>query len=216
MNRLAIDLTLPRPGSPAELSGLAWRGRVAWLRRHRLTGIGLHLAPYSNEHAGALRELRNRPENQFNLAQGGVLTAEQQQGWGDAYAARDNDLCWAVLTPAGEFAGATRLYDIDGATAEKGGLVLREELARGSPLALEAELLLLHVAFHLIGLHTVSTQVRPENTKMLSINRRLGFVPAGETTLRGVPYLRAELAVAGFDPAPLLPILSHWKNRHAR
>lgn len=215
METLAFDVTVPVLPPPV---ARPWREKIAGLRRLRLAGSGILLAPYTPEFAEPLRELRNRPGNRFNLAQDGALTPAQQQKWGEAYLARDNDLCWAVLTAAGEFAGATRLYDIDGGagTAEKGGLVLREELAHGAPLALESELMLLRVAFTWLGLARVLTQVRPENQKMISINDRLGFRPAGPTTLRGVPYLRAELSAAGFDPAPLLPILRHWKNRHAR
>jgi len=139
--------------------------------------------------------LRNRPENQFNLAQGGELSADQQSAWGQTYFARDNDLCWIVLTPQGDFAGATRLYDIDAAAgrAEKGGLVLREELARGAPLALESELMLLHVALVWLGLAEILTQVRPENGKMTSINARLGFQPGGREHVArsGVRTLRS-------------------------
>jgi len=217
MDSLALDVTAAPP-PPAALAPLAWRARVAWLRRHRLAGSTLTFVPYAPAFAQPLLELRNRPHNQFNLAQDAPLTPEQQRAWSEAYAARDNDLCWIVLTAGGEFAGATRLYDIDGdaGSAEKGGLVLREELARGTPLALESELMLLHLACRWLGLARIVTSVRPENTKMCSINDRLGFRPAGETTLRGRRYLRAELAAAGFDPAPLLPILRHWKTRHAR
>ena len=175
------------------------------------------LVPYAPEYGEALRTLRNLPENQFNLAQGDAISPEQQHAWSGAYFSRTNDLCWVVLAAGDEFAGATRLYDIDGAAgvAEKGGLVLRGELARGAPLALEIELMLLHVAFAWLGLHQVITQVRPENTKMISINSRLGFRPAGTTMLRGVPYRRFALRSGGFDPTPLLAILRHWKNRHA-
>ncbi len=216
METIDINITAPTFPVPAELVALDWRGRVRWLRQHRLDGLGLVLAPYTPEFGEPLRLLRNRPENQFNLAQGGALSPEQQQAWGRAYLTRDNDLCWIVLTPDGKFAGATRLYDIDGdaSTAEKGGLVLQAELARVAPLALESEIMLLRVAFAWLGLARVITQVRPENLKMISINDRLGFRPAGEATLRGVPYLRADLSAARFDPTPLLPILRHWKNRH--
>jgi RimJ/RimL family protein N-acetyltransferase len=203
---------------PAGFLLLPWRERIARLRQLRLDGGGGRLQPYSPAFADALRELRNQPANRFNLAQAAELTAAQQQSWGETYLARDNDLCWVVLTRAGEFAGATRLYDIDGeaGTAEKGGLVLREELARASPLALESEIMLLTVAFAWLGLAVVLTQVRPENEKMISVNGRLGFHPAGTGMLRGVAYGRAELTAAGFDPAPLLPILRHWNQRHAR
>lgn len=218
MTTLPLDVTTT-PAAPAEIASASGvRARVARLREVRLVGTTLALVPYSTEHAEPLRTLRNLPENQFNLAQGGEISAEQQAGWARAYSARDNDLCWAVVTPQGEFAGATRIYDIDlaGASAEKGGLVLRSELARVAPLALEAELMLLHLAFRWLGLAEIITQVRPENTNMLSINARLGFQPAGEATLRGVAYGRFSLTAGGFDPAPLLPILRHWKSRHAR
>lgn len=218
MQTFLLDVTASAPNPPAGFPATAWREKVARLRNLRLAGATVILAPYTPKFAGPLRELRNRPENYFNLAQSAAISAEQQHAWGDAYLARDNDLCWIVLTARGEFAGATRLYDIDGTagTAEKGGLVLRDELARAAPLALESELMLLHLAFIWLGLAQVITQVRPENPKMISINDRLGFRPAGTSTLRGVPYLRSALAATGFDPAPLLPILRHWKDRHVR
>jgi RimJ/RimL family protein N-acetyltransferase len=217
METISFDATAPSP-APAGFGFSTSEHRVASLRQRALAGIAVTLTPYESQFAESLRALRSRPENQFNLAQAGALTLEQQHAWGIAYQARADDICWIVLTPTGEFAGATRLYDIDHAAgqAEKGGLVLREELARTAPLALESELILLHVAFTWLGLRRLVTRVRPENTKMISLNARLGFRPAGSDTLRGVPYGRFALAASEFDPAPLVPILHHWKNRHAR
>lgn len=207
-----LDVTVPSP-PPPELAGLPLPARIAVLRRQSLRGISVVFRPYERAHGEALRALRNLPHNKANLAQSADITPEQQRGWEDAYFARPDDLCWTLFTPAGEFAGSVSLYDIAPALAETGRLVIREDIARATPIIAETELMIQHLAFAWLGLAHVAARIQPANAKMVTMHERLGFRVTGPDEIRGVPYLRLEIAADGFRPGPHAKVLRHWRTR---
>jgi len=206
----ATQRTPPPPG----LAARALPDRIAALRRTRLRGASVLFTPYERAYGEALRQLRNLPHNQQNLAQSGDLTPAQQRSWEEAYLARANDLCWILLTPAGEFAGAVSLYDIDAESGETGRLVLREDVARTTPILAECELMVQWIAFGWLGLRRVLARVQPANAKMVVMHERLGFHVTGPASIRSVPYLALEIAAAGFRPEPHARVINHWHRRH--
>lgn len=206
---LADELTPP----PAEFAALPLPARIAHLRDAQLAGGSVVFTPYAAAYAEALRELRNLPHNQLHLAQNGPLGAEQQAAWAEAYFRRDDDLCWILLTPGGDFAGAISLYDITPAGGETGRLVLREDLARTTPMLAECELMVQWLAFGWLQLAVLRARVQPANAKMVTMHQRLGFRIAGPAEIRGVPYLALELAAADYRPEPHARVLRHWRSR---
>lgn len=207
-----LDVTVPSPAPPM-LAGRDLPARIAVLRQLRLQGISVEFRPYAREHGEPLRILRNQPNNKANLAQPTDITPEQQQRWEEGYFARSDDLCWALFTSSGQFAGAVSLYDITPAAAETGRLVMREDAARLTPMIAETELMVQHLAFAWLGIQRVLARIQPGNTKMLAMHRRLGFAVTGPDEIRGVPYLRLEIDAARFAPGPQLKVLRHWRNR---
>lgn len=211
---LPLDVALRSP-APAALAALPLVEKVAALRRCELRGITVVLRPYEFSDCEDLRLLRNQPNNQINLAQTSDLTAAQQRAWSEAYLARTDDLCWTLRTIAGEFAGAISLYDIQPRSAETGRLVLREELARSSPILAESELMMQWLAFGWLRLERVLARVQPTNAKMVTMHERLGFTITGPTAIRGIPYLQLEIAASAFRPDAHLRVLEHWRRRAA-
>lgn len=206
---------LARSEPPDALRDLPLPQRIAALRSSRLRGISVLFQPYERGFGEQLRALRNQPNNKANLAQASDITAEQQRSWEDGYFARADDLCWILLTTDHAFAGAVALYDITADSAETGRLVLREEVARATPMIAECELMVQWLAFRWLGLRSVRAQIQPTNTKMITMHERLGFRLVGPTSLRGVPYLQFQIAAADFRPGPHEKILRHWRNRRA-
>jgi RimJ/RimL family protein N-acetyltransferase len=207
-------LVTERTPAPAGLAALTLLEKIAALRELRLRGACVVFTPYDRFHGESLRQLRNLPHNQQNLAQAGELTPVQQSNWEEAYFARINDLSWILLTRAGEFAGSVSLYDIDAASGETGRLVLREDLARTTPILAECELMVQWLAFGWLGLQAVKARVQPSNVKMVAMHQRLGYRITGPASIRGVPYLALEISPADFKPEPHARILEHWCRRH--
>jgi RimJ/RimL family protein N-acetyltransferase len=192
--------------------------RIAKYRRQTLVGDFVDLVPMRPDHAQAVIDLRNTDRARFFLAQRSMLTLESHADWYRGYLARADDLSWVIASPRGEIVGITALYDIaaDGSTAEKGRLVIDENRATAAPIALEAELLILRLAFDTLQVATVLTIVQPGNGKMISVNSRMGFQQCGTRELRSVPYNEYCLSRKEFTPAPLEKILQHWKLRNER
>ena len=209
---VALDVTLRSP-APEWLARLPLASQLAALRQTRLRGIAVTFSPYERHQGEQLRALRNQPHNKLNLAQDSDITAEQQRAWEDGYFSRPNDLCWILRSTADEFAGAVSLYDIDATAAETGRLVIREEVARSSPIIAECELMVQWLAFSWLGLPRIVARIQPANAKMIAMHQRLGFRPAGTSSIRGVPYRQFEIPAAHFHPEPHLRVLHHWKNR---
>ena len=212
VSSLTLDVIAPTP-APAWFAAWPLAEKIAARRAHALKGISIVLTPYERRHGDALRALRNQPHNRINLAQTGELTAGNQRAWEDGYFARTNDVNWIVLTPAHEFAGAVALYDITATEGETGRLVLREDIARSSPAIAECELMIQWLAFTWLGLRRVLARIQPDNTKMVAMHERLGFVAVGPSEIRGIPYVQFEATAENFNLGPHLKVLQHWRAR---
>ena len=186
------------------------------MRQDRVEGLVVSLEPYSHCHANAVIALRNTERARYFLTQPNALTLESQTAWYEAYLQRDNDIQWVIRDHRGRLVGATALYDIDledGTTAEKGRLVVDQEVSRETPIVLEAELLLLSIAFQQLGLAQIMTRVNPDNLSMISINKRLGFEKTGHSSLRGASKVVQTLEARAYRPNRLNQIVQHWRKR---
>lgn len=189
--------------------------QVAALRDAPVCGAVVDLVPYAAVHHDTVIALRNTERASYFLHQPAPLTAEGQSRWFGAYLERTDDLQWVIARKDGTVVGATALYGMtsDRQRGEKGRLVADERCAREGPYVLEAELLLLDVAFHTIGLDAVVTCVRHDNAVMQSINARLGFVRTGAHDIRGVPYHDFTLTAAQYRPERLRATVDAWTAR---
>jgi len=207
-----LDVTLRTPAPPA-LAAVPLDKKIGLLRQHRLRGYCVVFHPYERSFGDELRGLRNLPHNKANLAQGADLTAEQQRAWEDGYFGRTDDLCWILLTVAGAFAGSISLYDIGLDSTETGRLVVREEVARSTPIIAECELMIQWLAFAWLGLPHVGARIQPGNVKMMAMHERLGYRITGPSTIRGVAYRQLKVSAAEFRLEPHLKVLLHLRRR---
>jgi RimJ/RimL family protein N-acetyltransferase len=188
---------------------------VVGLREQTLRGSLVHLVPMRLEHAGAVLRLRNSDRAIFNLAQSGPLTSEMHQTWYRSYLERNDDIAWMIKLPTGSIIGTVSLYSIGpaGGSGEKGRLVIDEDVAMTAPYAVETDLLVLDLAFNKFDLARVFASIRPENGKVISMHRRIGFRFTRGFVLRTIPYHLYTLERADFNRALLERIVQHWRKR---
>lgn len=192
--------------------------QVLALRAAPVRGAVIDLVPYAPVHHAQVIAMRNTERASYFLHQPAPLTLEGQARWFEGYTARRDDVQWAIARKDGTVVGATALYGItaDRARAEKGRLVVDDAYAREAPYTLEAELLLLDIAFGTFGLAQVDTCVRDDNGVMQSINARLGFVRTGEHDIRGVEYFDYALTPDRYQPDALRATVDAWARRAVR
>jgi len=192
--------------------------QVLALREMRVEGSIVDLVPYAHEHHEAVIALRNTERARYFLLQPEPLTVEKQTRWFNGILARRDDVQWTIVRKDGVIVGATALYGItdDRARAEKGRLVIDEARSREAPYTLEAELLLLDIAFGLFGIQRVETSVRHDNATMQSINTRLGFVHTGTHDNNGVEYYLSSLRAEQYQPQVLRALVDGWARRIRR
>jgi RimJ/RimL family protein N-acetyltransferase len=188
---------------------------VQQLRSAPRAGQVVDLIPYAALHHRRLVALRNESRASYYLHQPAPLTIAAQSVWYNAYLARHDDVQWVIARKDGVVVGGTALYGIaaDRSRAEKGRLVVDPSHAMEAPYALEAELLLLDVAFNALGIAQVETCVRHNNLPMQSINARLGFTPVGQHQVRGVDYYDYSLTATQYAPTKLYATLDAWSRR---
>ena len=188
------------------------------LQRHRSTptrGKVVDLLPLAEAHAADVVRLRNQQRAMHFMTSPKPLTVEDQRRWFADYLRRDDDLQWMIAAKDGALVGVTALYDIDLAagSAEKGRLVSADEISLAAPYVLEAELLLLRLAFGELGLQTVSAAIRPDNDKVISAHARMGFRRDGSKHIRGTDYEVHRLRAERFDPTPMEAVVDHFRQR---
>jgi len=186
---------------------------VKRLRAQPVVGRTIDLVPYGPEHHANTARQRNIKRARYNLNQDFESTEVSQARWFEAYLSRYDDVMWAIVTKYADFIGTTSLYDITENQGEKGRLVIDPKKGLRGPYALEAELLVLEIAFTDFGLERVITVVRDSNAKMNSMNVRLGFTRTGTRLLRGEPYGLYTLEPASFQPVGLNTVIDHWEKR---
>lgn len=189
---------------------------VEYYRRQAIQGACVDLVPYGPEHAEAVVRLRNLPDVRYFLNQTFESTPETQAMWYQGYMARTNDIFWILKDKSGQVVGCNRLYQISATQVEKGSLIVNPDFGRASPIALEADLRALQVAFDHLGVSVTITRTREDNVKMQSMNARFGFKQAGLDHLLGVPYPIFSLARVDFQPTAFESILEYWSNRDER
>jgi RimJ/RimL family protein N-acetyltransferase len=191
---------------------------VAALRTTPLRGHVVDLLPYSGEHHDTVIGMRNTDRASYYLHQPAPLVRDGQARWFAQYLTKTDDLQWVIARKDGVIVGATALYDIaaDRSRGEKGRLVVDDERAREAPYILEAELLLLDVAFNTLQLASVTTCVRDDNAVMQSINARFGFVRNGQHDIRGVEYFDYVLTPDRYTSDALRQTAMAWARRSSR
>lgn len=187
---------------------------VAQLRSKVIIGSCIDFIPYSSEYASDIVRLRNLPDVQYFLNQSEKSTLEAQLAWSESYSQKKNDIFWILKNKSGRVVGCNRLYDINKLSAEKGSLIVDPEYARSMPIALEADVRVIKIAFSELNLYELVTAVRLENSKMLSINSRFGFSEIDKESIRGVAYSRSQLLRDSFDPLKFETIINHWSKRN--
>lgn len=187
--------------------------RVQKLRSLTIEGVCVDLKPYSREHDGEVIRLRSQPAACYFLNAPVPPSLATQQTWRTAYEARENDVMWIIVGKSGRPCGMTRLYDIEPGVAEKGSLVIDPVAAAGIPATLESEIKVIEAAFNTFEVDTLITRVREDNTNMLSINARFGFVHEAETIIRGARYLVSSLSRHAWKPDAFAAILTHFARR---
>ena len=185
-------------------------------RRTPVFGSCVDLVPYAAEDAAAIVRLRNLPEVRYFMNQDGESTVATQDAWHHDYLERSGDLFWVVRNKAGATVGCNRLYNISTDSAEKGSQIVDPEYGRSSPIALEADMLAMKLAFNEFGVRTVIYRTREDNVKVQAMNARFGFREAGEEDLRGVRYFIYRLEREDFHPEAFDGIIAHWSGRSGR
>lgn len=187
---------------------------VNHFRENPRKGNFLTLFPYEDRFAIDVVNLRNVDRAKYYLNQHFDSTIQTQLDWAKEYFKRDNDIYWVIIcNNTKKIIGTTSLYDITQTKCEKGRLVIDEQFATSKPYTLEAEIMIIKIAFEELNLKNIITTTRYNNEKMESINKRLGFVHYGSHEIRGVQYQKYVLEKANFNPYPFEKILNHWLKR---
>ena len=189
---------------------------VAHYRQTPIIGALITLRPYGPEHAEAVVDLRNRPEARYFLNQLPPSTLDTQHRWYEGYLTRTNDLMWVIEDRQGMVVGCNRLYDIRDGVAEKGSQIVDAVAGRSAPIALEADLLAIKLAFQALGTDAVVARVRKDNEKVLSMNQRMGFRVVAAEEINGAMFELLRLERAAFAPAPLDQLINYWSRRDER
>ncbi len=187
---------------------------VQELKEKSISGYFLTLIPYSKEFAPDVVRLRNNERTSYFLNQSFESTLLSQLEWTEEYNKKNNDLYWVIQSnETHEIIGSTSIYDIDSLQCEKGRFILDQSNAAKKPYALEAEILVIKLAFEELKVSQIITTTRYDNTKMESINKRFGFIRIGSKMIRNVEYYTYVLKKQKFDPKPFEKILLHWQKR---
>lgn len=190
---------------------------VQRLRKEKRKGVFLTLIPYDHVHAPIVVNLRNSMRVKYFLNQQFDLSLDMQMCWGEKYFQRENDMYWVVqCNETKQVIGTTSLYDITNEQCEKGRLIMDETFTSRKPYVLEAELMIVEIAFSELGVERVITCTRYDNEKMESINKRLGFIKYGEHEVRGVMYNDFVLYKSSFKKQQLEKTLAHWQKREKK
>lgn len=168
-------------------------GNMQEIQKYREECIGgrlLSLVPVSEEHFELIIRLRNKERNRYFFNQQSELTFQGQEQWFREYLLRDNDIYWVLSNQEDKLVGTMRLYDIDKAEGlcSQGSFIVDENYADEAPYALEAELLSLDFAFHVLQLQGVVNEDRGDNKIMNNLSKKMGFEFVKHTYLNNIEY----------------------------
>ena len=181
-----------------------------------LIGKTVDLLPFAPEHAEATAKLRNAPNARAFFDQAELSTKESQEAYFKLYAQKDDDLYWVIADKTGAIVGATALYGLTPQTGEKGRQILDETASKRGPFALEAELLLISFALDELKISEVTAVIRPDNLKVINLNKRMGFQHIGPYELRGRMYEKYRLDPKDYSPGDFAPLIDYWVSRAAK
>ncbi len=119
-----------------------------------------------------LRAWRNANREWF--FDSGEITEEKHLRWWRKYQANDTDLMFVIETPAGSEIGQISLYDIQGANAEIGRLIIDEQFRREG-YGLAAVTLLRDWAHRTFAITRIVLKVKPENHAACALYAQAGF-----------------------------------------
>ena len=192
-----------------------YRELVKKFRNTPINGIVTRLVPYNESHIPRLIEIRNSDRARHFLTQTQLLTVEGQTAWTKGYFSRDNDLCFMIEDPSGRIVGVNCLYEINvhPGEAEKGRQASDEVLAMAGPFSLEADLMLIRLAFEEFWLDRVVCTIRDDNEKTISMNLRMGMKRIGNQDVRGEILGLYAVDRADFSTAKFDPMFQHWRKR---
>lgn len=188
---------------------------VAHYRKTPIRGKCVDLVPFLPEHAPAIVELRNSPEARYFLNQGHESTIESQMAWYEGYSKRKNDIFWVIQDKTGNVVGCNRLYDISEKSAEKGSQIVDQRFTRLAPIAIEADLAVIKLAFDM-NVESVLARIRHDNPKVHSMNEKMGFRRVSEDPVNGVLYYIFKLEKDSFRPEKLDQLIDYWSQRSER
>lgn len=183
------------------------------LRGKTIIGRCIDMVPYAAEHDEEVVQLRALPNVRYFMNLIDEPSHAGQAAWREGYERRFDDIMWVIHDKFGRACGTNRLYEITDETAEKGSLIVHPDVSRILPAALESEVTVIDTAFNLFEVKRVITQNREDNTNMISMNEKLGFLLRGESTIRGAKYLQYELSRDAWNPAPFRTVIDHWARR---
>lgn len=181
---------------------------------HRpLHGRLVDLLPLSSAHTPHIVRMRNLPHVRQFFDEHAPTTEASHTAFYQVYAQNPCDLYWCVAAKTGEIIGTNRLNAIDGSTGTKGSQIIDDAHANRGPYALESEILLIKFAFAILGLSRLRAVIRPDNAKVVSFNKKLGFGHAGHCILRNHTYEVYELTPDQFRPEQFDDLIGYFAGR---
>ena len=147
---------------------------------------------------------RNRDEIRPWFKTSHALTLEQHRNWFRRYSKDSRDYLFVIEAQSGPV-GQAAVYDIDAAkkTAEVGRFLIAPE-AQGKGYFSAANRALLGFCFGVLNLQSVFLEVKPANSRAISIYKKLGYVadfaapdPASDAMLR-MTFVRASSVARAF------------------
>jgi RimJ/RimL family protein N-acetyltransferase len=139
-----------------------------------LEGFNLRLRPVRMGDAAFIVWLRNLDCVKGNVGDSAPNVATQE-AWLGKYFEREDDYYFIVETVGGIPIGTHGIYDVKGASAEKGRHIMRPEVVAGLPNGM----LLIDLAFEKLGLRELRSNSVSTNRPLHSLHQKCGFKHVG-------------------------------------
>jgi len=137
-------------------------------------GFGVRIRPVQLEDAAFIVWLRNLDHVRGRVGDSATDVAGQR-AWLRKYFEREGDYYFLVETPNGIPLGTHGIYDVQGASAEKGRHIIRPDVMAG----VAAGTLATELAFDRLGLKELRSTCVSTNLAVRSLHRRSGFKEVG-------------------------------------
>lgn len=178
-----------------------------------IEGKCIDLVPLKEALLPMVVELRNQKRSRYFLNQSILLTLDMQKDWYNKYLERFDDIYWCIRNKENVMIGTVRLYDITEEACIQGSLIIDEKYSMGMPYALEAEILTIDFAFHVLNVNKVINDDRHDNKMMNSITKKMGFTFEKMIEIDGVPYKYYILEKSDSKTDKYKAILEEFMNR---